>query len=491
MPSMTPHEGGGAFPGGVNGMVPPGPLGMQYLFGDGSYSGNIIQGGSVLQPQASYVVYDADIAPTATLSYVGTIAGSYPMSNLVDASNTSAGSMNSTDAATRFIFTYATAKRIRRVTTSCYIGSTPTGARLAYSDNGTDWTPITDITTGNTNTYLDTDIPDVGAHRWWSLSWLSGYLQYTTVRLHEGVTLQNCIVITGAATVAPDAETGSAWFSAMNVVIDGASASLAPSTNCKGLVGIVRGGVYIRDGGKAHIDKLGKAGAFGNLTILDLVPAAYRRKLKNSLSAYIVSGAGATGGAAITLANSPINGNVGSAATDGTMRTGGGGSGGARNVNGKSGAGGTGQTCCGGGGGGAGNGPTAPNAGTDAVGGAGGVGAPVSGSVYCGGGAGDPVGTGSGNPGQGAGGGLLMLLTPVLSVASGCIVSADGAQGGAGTGSYPASGGSGGGGCIVILTPSGGYSNAGTVRASGGAQVATGAYGGAGGNGSVNTLAVS
>ena len=53
----------------------------------------------------------------------------------------------------------------------------------------------------------------------------------------DGVTpLRRCIVVTGAATVAPSAETGASVVMGRNVVVDGAVATLAPSTASKGLI---------------------------------------------------------------------------------------------------------------------------------------------------------------------------------------------------------------------------------------------------------------
>lgn len=361
MPSliMSPHEGGGGWPGGVGG-IPPGPLGTQSLFGDGSAFGNI------------------------------------------------------------------------------------TGV-VSYSD-GT-WT------------------------------------------------------VTGSATLDIDTITEAAVLMCKKLIVDGGT--LTVSANCKGLIVFSSVSVELKNGGKINIDKLGKAGNFGNLTAYDLAPAAIQRKLKRSaIGQYVVFGEGAAGGAAIGATEGLVHGRTGSAAT--SMQTGGGGTG-ARWNNGSTvtvGAGGKGGPCCGGAasggtGGTIGNAYSAVAAGP--YGATGSDGRTNEGATYAtGGGAGDPVGrtlyadtaVDTTNVATGAGGGLLMLFSPSVSVASGCIVSADGGVGGGAPGGT--AGGSAGGGCVCIVTNTGGYSNTGTVRASGGASKSvTYGNGGAGGAGSVNIFSVS
>lgn len=351
MPSSSPHEGGGAWPGGVNGMVPPGPLGIQYLFGDGSYSGNIIQGGVALQPQ----------------------------DYLLD-------------------------------------GITP---------------------------------------------------------------LAKCIVVTGAATVAPDATTGAAWFSCQNLVVTGATASLTASVNCKGLIGVVKGKYALRSGATSHMTKKGKAGNFGNLTVFDLIPRSYSRKLKPILANYMVLGEGALPGVTGSAWNAPKPG-----LPAGAMQTGGGGQGSSAGAA-LTWTAGKGGPCCGGAGSGAGY----TGAGAGHYGGPGGPGGNDTSHGY-GGGAGDPVGPGwdyhgGGNPGDGPGGGLFMVFASDINVASGCIVAADGGKGGS---AANCAGGSAGGGCIVFVYNT--YTNNGTVRANGGAATASPVSGAAGGVGSVNLFQV-
>ena len=296
------------------------------------------------------------------------------------------------------------------------------------------------------------------------------------------------LTITGDATVAPDAVTGACVVTCDTLVLDGAGASLKPSTNSKGLIVFAKTRIQLLNGAKINIDRLGKAGDFGNLTAWDLTPDSLKRKLNRSkLSVYVVLGEGAAGAVARTSSGAEI-GVAGSAA--GSMQTGGGGSGGLY-TNGNIatiGRAGKGGPCAGGAGSGAiwtdQAGWSSANAGDY-----GGPGGAAGGNAPSPGGAGDPVGAGAagGNPGEGAGGGLLMLFSPSISIASGCIVSADGAKGGNGDSSAYPSGGSAGGGIMCIVTKAGGYSNLGTVRASGGDSYSA-AYGrgGPGGAGSVN-----
>lgn len=310
------------------------------------------------------------------------------------------------------------------------------------------------------------------------------------------------ITITGAATVAPDGETGASVVACDTLVINGAGASLAPSTNSKGLIIFAKTSITLLNGAKLNIDKLGKAGNFGNLTAYDLAPANLKSKLKKSaLDSYVVQGEGAAGAAGIPASGGLSAGNTGSAAT--AMQTGGGGSGARCNNSNviSVGAGGKGGTCCGGAGSGGAAGTvgnTISSTAAGSYGGAGSDGSTNEGATYAtGGGAGDPKGKtyysvtteDVTNAPTGAGGGLLMLFSPSISVASGCIVSADGGVGGGAPGGT--AGGSAGGGCVCVVTNTGGYANGGTVRAAGGAsKSATYGSGGAGGAGSVNIFSV-
>lgn len=288
------------------------------------------------------------------------------------------------------------------------------------------------------------------------------------------------VTVTAAATVAPDAVTGASVVMCGWLIVDGASAAVTPSTNSKGLFIFARYGIIVRNGGKINHNNLGKAGNFGNVAVWDLIPESLKIKLKQSgFDAYVVAGEGAAGGA---TGSPPSAAGAGAA-----MQTGGGGAGGGWNGGAVSASGGKGGPFCGGAGG-------ACNT-TDALGKAGPYGGPGGNSIAnAARGPGDPGGSSGGGDGgtlpipPGAGGGLLMVFTPSLSVASGCVVSSDGATGGAGT-AY-GSGGCGGG-IVVITTLAGGYSNAGTVRANGGG-ITTASYNGfVGGAGSVNTFTVS
>lgn len=111
------------------------------------------------------------------------------------------------------------------------------------------------------------------------------------------------------------------------------------------------------------------------------------------------------------------------------------------------------------------------------------------------GGAGDPVGAGvyGGNPGQGAGGSLFILLTSTLYVTSGCTISSNGASGGIAPVNTGGAAGGAGGGCVVIITSPAGLYNNGTIQALGGPGLLSGqggTYGGSGGDGSVNIFTI-
>lgn len=286
------------------------------------------------------------------------------------------------------------------------------------------------------------------------------------------------ITITGAATVAPDSGTGAAVFMCRSLVLNGASASLTALINCKGLIGFVKEGITSINGATLHMTQKGKAGNFGKLDAYSLAPASFQGKLKRSaIEVYAVQAEGAAAGATGNAWNNPAPG-----LAAGAMQTGGGGQGpgNGQALNWSAGKGGP---CCGGAGSGAG---TSGYAAGD-YGGPGGAGYGDMAHGY-GGGAGDPPGAGwnyngSGNPGSGPGGGLLMLFTPRFTNNSGCVVASDGGVGGS---AANCAGGSAGGGCVVIVTKPGGYTNVGTVRANGGPRTSSPVSGGAGGAGSVN-----
>lgn len=487
------------------------PFGGQFLFGDGSYSQNIVQGGSVLQPQEytvghadqqtagphvgnaslNYLILDRSwfLSPGETVTHIGAycngtsntqpihilrrnVAGNYTSVLKSSITFDATAGWQYFELATPFVvpidgLTYHVGI-FSAAAGIVYVGSTPRA--WVSGDKAQDAT--FSMGEDSTNAFL-------------------------VCARYRRTTLQDCIVITAAATVAPDAETDAAAYTARHIVVE-SGGSLAPSTNCKGLIGIISESAYLANGGVMHTDKLGKAGDYGDLTVLDLVPASIRRKLKSSLSAFVVEGEGADGGAGKGPVTGNNAGNPGAAAPAGSMKTGGGGSGSPRgSVAATVGAGGGGGPCSGG----AGSGASCRYTVTGASAAASPHGGPASPGVTdnptsfsAGGGAGDTPGASVGNTPvapTGAGGGLLMLFTPTLSIASGCVVSADGGGGGTGGGTS-AGGGGAGGGCVVVVTQTGGYTNAGTVRASGGpGGIGTsGNVGGAGGAGSVNTFTV-
>lgn len=300
------------------------------------------------------------------------------------------------------------------------------------------------------------------------------------------------LTVSAAATVAPDAVTGASVVMCDSLVLDGASASLRPSANSKGLIVFAKTGITLLNGAKLNIDALGRGGNFGNLTVWALVPDSLRPRLRaDALAAYAVLGEGAAGAAAQPAVNA--NGLTGAAGA--AMQTGGGGSG--CHAGGGTDPGGKGGPCAGGAGS---TGTPYAASGTriapEEYGGKGGW---FNGTCTgaSGGGAGEPIGPGTAGvvtPASGAGGGLLMLFAPALSVGAGCIVSADGGRGGSdSTSGYPGAGA--GGGIVCIVTGAGGYANSGTVRASGGLGGPNygnnpPCTGGSGGAGSVNIFSV-
>ena len=448
-----------------------------------------------VQPQASYSAALGNIAATGTFSITGTQwnGGAYPATNIFNGVLNDWGILDAV-ANSCFNWDFGRAVEMQKVRILLYGGAANAHNIVAeYSDNGTAWSVGYNVGYVPQDTvFHDYPLTTAGAHRYWRLRNTAAVIfELSEVQWIEQVTVQNCIVVTGAATVAPDPDTGASVFSCQNLVIDGGT--LAPTTNCKGLIGIVSGSVRCINGGRIHIDRLGKAGNFGNLTVLDLVPQRIKRKLRG-WDSFVLVGEGSAGGAGRSVGNISGPGGTGSAATLSLQSGGGGGGGGGDNSGGWApGAnGGKGGPCCGGAGGGAGGQPGAAGT-TGDYGGPGGS-AGSNASYGSGGGAGDPVGTSQGPAASapiGAGGGLLLLATPAVSIASGCVCSADGGTGGNVT--PPGAGGGGaGGGVVLIVTNSGGYSNAGTVRASGGAGGTCPGYspGGAGGAGSVNTFTV-
>lgn len=468
--------------------------GKKSLFGDGTYSQNIVQGGSVLQPQASSTAVLGNIAATGTFSITGTQwnGGAYPATQIFNGVNSDWGILDAV-ANSSFNWDFGRAVEMQKVRLLLYGGAYNAHDIYAeYSDNGVAWS------VGNHIGYPAQDQafhdyalgPAVGAHRYWRLRNASTTIfELSEVQWIEQVQLQNCIVITGAATVAPDATTGASVFTAQNVLIDGGT--LAPSTNSKGLIGIVSESIRLINGGGVSMTGKGVYdAAHPDTPVLSLVPVGIGRKLKSAAwSGLVLKGAGASGAAARTTGGAGLTGAAG-----GAWMTGGGGSGGVQN-SGTSGRGGCGGPFSGGpGGGGITNGGTlhygASGKDGQDYGGHGGDGWTDAGD-YGGGGAGNPGGKGTqggaaqpGYDGATGAGGVLLLASPAISLASGCVVQADGMTGG----SSPHGCGGGSGGGLVGLAHGGAYSNNGTVRANGGLGGSGGAAGGPGGVGSVNTF---
>lgn len=472
----------------------------RFFFGDGSYSGNIIQGGSVLQPQASYT-YTSPTKHTLTAGMISHVGfSSFNAALMIDGIQTAHGGYvpnGATAGSARLKLDLGSPVALVKWRQSCNNQVCTGSWKVQYSDDGTTWfdagSNVANLLWGAWQTF---SWSHCGEHRYWSMvnTDTSNYQGWwDELEVFAGALLQNAIVVTGAATVAPDGTTGASVVQCDTLVVDGGT--LAPSTNSKGLIVLAKSGIHIVNGGKAHIDKLGKAGNYGNLTVLDLVPQSIKRKLKPTLAAYVALGEGALGGAQCVLNGSAYGGGFNGPAAS-SMQTGGGGSGNGNGVTPSipmNNPGGNGGPCCGG----AGSGSQYGVAGTGA-GPYGGPGGNANNVSYTSAGPGDPPGTGGAvNPSApAAGGGLLMLFAPSISIASGCIVSADGAPGvGGGGGTYPTCSGGAGGGCVVAVTNAEGYSNAGTVRANGGVgpQNSWGASykAGDGGAGSVNTFTVS
>ena len=476
------------------------------LFGDGTYSGNIIQGGSVLQPQASYTVYTPVSLSGAVASAEGYSAG-YEPGLAIDGNTATIWHWYGMMAAW-WAITFPSAFVLNKYTLYGYSDRVGPTAWTLYgsNDGGTSWTTIESrsgqnlsteqsfITSGNTTAYSSYKYAFSGG-------------TYTGVVLAEarfyiGTALNDAIVVTGAATVAPDATTLASAFSCKNLVIDGSGASLKASTNSKGLLGFVSGKVFAINSATATMTGLGYAGNFGDINPYDLVPAAIRSKLsKSKLAAFTVKGEGAAGAAAIAFTGTAqVDGATGAASML-SLQTGGGGGGGARlgPLSGSSSKGGKGGPCCSGGGGG---GLISVTAGVVASttpdygqGGAGVLDAADM-AYRAEGGAGSPpgasVGNGSPNAVAGYGAGLLMFFAPQAYIGSGSLICSDGSAGAGSNVSGSSGSGSSGGGIAAIITTSGGFTNNGTLRAAGGALPVAASYGrgGAGGTGYAGNLTV-
>jgi len=293
---------------------------------------------------------------------------------------------------------------------------------------------------------------------------------YSQNVVQGGVTLQpdanGLITITGAATVAPDATTQASVVSCDKLIVDGASASLSPSTSSKGLIVFAKTSIIIRNGGRVHINGLGYAGDFGGVVIPALTPEAIARKIRtDALAAYVFGLVKTAAGTAASAMNAGGGGaGAGATASSSAVRLGG--------------SGGRSGSLCGGCGGG---GACAFSTGTNWGGWAGGAAGDY----------GSSVGLGGGNATRGYGGngglpgGFLALLSPSIFIGPACTVSADGANGlpgAAGASAVVGAGGGGAGGILFFLTLPDGYSNNGTASANGGSGA------NAGGVGSVNVF---
>ncbi|MBU1230600.1 MAG: hypothetical protein KKA55_04765 [Proteobacteria bacterium] len=477
------------------------------MFGDGAYSGNVVQGGSVVQPQ-DYILLGSDIVPAMTgattsgftvslgspfnASYPGWMAfdGISPASQATTPGNSC--SSLATDTWTIQCPEVSNVGGYSVTGTNYPSGYNVDSWTFHGSNDGTNWT-LLDSQSGQrsavTNTRKVFKLPALASYsRYKFVMSDAGCVEVAELELLSGTLLKNALAISGTATVAPDAGTGASAVMCDTLILDGASASLRPSANSKALVVFARTGIQLLNGARLNIDALGRGGNFGNLTAWGLLPDSLRRKLRQAaLEAYVVQGEGAAGAAAQPGANT--TGYTGSAGA--AMQTGGGGSG--CHAGGGTDPGGKGGPCSGGAGS---TGTPYSASGTrvapEAYGGKGGwFNGTCAGAA--GGGAGDPIGPGTAGvvtPASGAGGGLLMLFTPALSVGSGCIVSSDGGRGGSDAAyGYPGAGA--GGGIVCIVTKAGGYTNSGTVRASGGLGGPNygnnpPCTGGSGGAGSVN-----
>lgn len=493
---LSSHEGGGGWPGGVNG-IPPGLFGRTSMFGDGSYSGNVIQGGSVLQPQAIYTANLGKVSGTAFATYTTNFGSA--LTTLNDGSLTPGPALRPTLGCNMGIDCgVGVSKSINSfsLSQSVYSERYCTSVKLQYSPDGSTWYDSQTFSTTNLGTttlvtyVLATPVTGRAFRLVAMVSNANNYWEVNEIQFNEYVTFQNSIVITGAATVVPDAATGAAVFSCQSLVLDGASASLLPSSSCKGLIGYIAGNVTLLNGATISMTRKGVAGAVAaDVPVYDLAPLSMRRKLSRvKLAAYLLKAVGAVGAAAMVAAG---NGNTGIAGA--AWQSGGGGSGSSFN-SGTSGAGAAGTCFCGGAGGGGitNSGTVTPGAnGKNAKpdGGPGGDGYTDAGD-WCAGGAGVPPGWGSGGgtvhspaqDGNDGAGGLLLLFAFSYSITSGCVIQSDGAVGGS---SAHNCGGSSGGG-IVGLIYRDTYINLGTVRANGGAAAVGGNIGGPGGSGSVN-----
>lgn len=482
---MSPHEGGGGWPGGVGG-IPPHPLGaLGSLFGDGTYSQNIIQGGSVLQPQESYVGYLSNIATTGTASASSYYSASYLPAYAIDGDTTQSGGWQSATVCPQWLrVTLPAAKAVGKynIILSNSAAFAPSTWELQGSnDDGATWTTL-DTRSGQTFSngvmnYYTIPTANVGAYKDYRLYITVGgsnpaYPYLTELQLIEAVVATNAIVVTGAATVAPDAVTNCAFAQGSTLVLDGATAAINPSTYCRGLF-LAFDRVVFLNGAKASMTGLGFPGQVtGEISLYDLIPSAYQRKFKSTLKRYILSNDGAAGGLGVAGGNGQTGANA-------VGKTGGGGGGGCDNYSpGAPGGDGSYGTCfCGGSAGGGGPSWADPDTAGDAApyGGQGGVGG--SGPTWKGGGgAGRPAGASGGSDaaaGSLGAGGLLVILARSLEGSTGTVENKGMAGGRSNTTGYAGPGGGSGGGLTYLLTNTDTF--AGTVTCAGGLRGASGA----------------
>ena len=312
-------------------------LGMKkFLFGDGTYSQNIIQGGSVLQPQASY--QPPDYQTTTTPTGVSSAAGY----TIIDRSTAlfpgmAVSHLGAYDGSSKPLSLFIA----RRNSTGSYTFVKRLDVTTATQTAGMQWFALPAPYTIPNDGYSY----HVGMYYAANTYYKSGTLRaYVSGNFAEGATgslaeetsntmvcgvryapIPDCIVITGAATVAPDAVTGTAYCQGLSLVLVGATASLSASTHCKGLFAMFRSGIHFRDGAGASMTGKGLPGqVLADPALIDLVPEQYARKLKRpAWSALLLQKCGALGAAARTGTAGP--GYTGS--PGGAWQTGGGGGG--------------------------------------------------------------------------------------------------------------------------------------------------------------------
>lgn len=231
------------------------------MFGDGRYSQNIIQGGSVLQPQ------DYALASKLTLT-PGMISGS----NLSSAANAVDGSIVTSDAGyLSSVGTYVAIDYGSAVVATKFriyfpsIGSPVGTLYMQYSDNGSTWidtdAPPQIVSTAGWKEFTWTS---AGARRYWRLYVKApeggGGPWYREIELYTSAIIPNCIVVTEAASVTPDAMTLGGSALVQNLVVDGASAVLTLASVAHGLALLAAGSVMLVNGGKINVDSKALAG---------------------------------------------------------------------------------------------------------------------------------------------------------------------------------------------------------------------------------------